>query len=135
MRPSGRATDQLRPVTITRHFTRHAEGSVLVSFGDTKVICTASVEAGVPRFLRGSGQGWITAEYGMLPRSTGSRMDREAAKSASPRFGPQARAAAVGARIGKWNAGTRGGEGERGRGGDEGVFKFLPVSPSPPLPI
>ena len=79
-RPSGRATDQLRPVTITRHFTRHAEGSVLVSFGDTRVICTASVESGVPRFLRGSGQGWITAEYGMLPRSTGSRMDREAAK-------------------------------------------------------
>jgi len=79
-RPSGRAADQLRPVTITRHFTRHAEGSVLVCFGDTRVICTASVEAGVPRFLRGSGQGWITAEYGMLPRSTGSRMEREAAK-------------------------------------------------------
>ncbi len=79
-RPSGRAADQLRPVAITRHFTRHAEGSVLVSFGDTRVICTASVESGVPRFLRGSGQGWITAEYGMLPRSTGTRMDREAAK-------------------------------------------------------
>jgi ribonuclease PH len=80
MRPSGRAPNQLRPVTITRHFTRHAEGSVLVGFGDTRVICTASVESGVPRFLRGSGQGWVTAEYGMLPRSTGTRMEREAAK-------------------------------------------------------
>src|SRR5690606_4914790 len=76
-RPSGRAADALRDVRLTRHYTRHAEGSVLVEFGDTKVICTASVEAGVPRFLKGSGQGWITAEYGMLPRSTGSRMDRE----------------------------------------------------------
>ncbi|MCH8499384.1 MAG: ribonuclease PH [Marinobacter sp.] len=80
MRPSGRATDQLRDVKITRHYTRHAEGSVLVEFGDTKVICTASVENRVPPFLKGSGQGWITAEYGMLPRSTGSRMMREAAK-------------------------------------------------------
>lgn len=79
-RPSGRAADQLRQVTLTRHYTRHAEGSVLVEFGDTKVICTASVEAGVPRFLRGSGQGWITAEYGMLPRSTGERMQREASR-------------------------------------------------------
>ncbi len=79
-RPSGRRPEQLRPVKITRHYTVHAEGSVLVEFGDTKVICTASVEAGVPRFLRGSGQGWITAEYGMLPRSTGSRMGREAAR-------------------------------------------------------
>lgn len=79
-RPSGRAADQLRQVTLTRHYTRHAEGSVLVEFGDTKVICTASIEAGVPRFLRGSGQGWITAEYGMLPRSTGERMQREASK-------------------------------------------------------
>ena len=79
-RPSGRANDQLRQVTLTRHFTRHAEGSVLVEFGDTKVICTASVESGVPRFLRGSGQGWITAEYGMLPRSTGERMQREASR-------------------------------------------------------
>lgn len=79
-RPSGRNLDQLRPVSITRNFTCHAEGSVLVTFGDTKVICTASVEAGVPRFLRGEGQGWITAEYGMLPRSTGSRMGREAAR-------------------------------------------------------
>ena len=79
-RPSGRAAAQMRQVTLTRHYTRHAEGSVLVEFGDTKVICTASVEAGVPRFLRGSGQGWITAEYGMLPRATGERMQREASK-------------------------------------------------------
>jgi ribonuclease PH len=67
-------------VKITRHYTKHAEGSVLVEFGDTKVLCTASVENSVPRFLSGSGQGWVTAEYGMLPRSTGSRMDREAAR-------------------------------------------------------
>lgn len=80
IRPSGRLPDQLRAINITRHFTKHAEGSVLVAFGDTKVICTASVATDVPRFLRGSGQGWITAEYGMLPRSTGSRMDREAAR-------------------------------------------------------
>lgn len=79
-RPSGRAQDQLRHVRITRHFTCHAEGSVLVEFGNTKVICTASVEEGVPRFLRGEGQGWVTAEYGMLPRSTGTRMGREAAR-------------------------------------------------------
>lgn len=79
-RPSGRRVEQLRPVKITRAFTKHAEGSVLVAFGDTKVICTASVESGVPRFLRGKGQGWVTAEYGMLPRSTDSRMDREAAR-------------------------------------------------------
>lgn len=80
MRPSGRALNQLRDVRITRHYTKHAEGSVLVEFGDTKVICTASVDTSVPPFLRGKGQGWITAEYGMLPRSTGSRMLREAAK-------------------------------------------------------
>lgn len=80
MRPSGRAVDQLRPLKITRHFTKHAEGSVLIECGDTKVICTATVVSGVPRFLRGKGQGWITAEYGMLPRSTGNRMDREAAR-------------------------------------------------------
>ncbi|WP_119393838.1 ribonuclease PH [Salinibius halmophilus] len=80
MRPSGRALDQLRDITIERNYTCHAEGSVLVSFGNTKVICTASVEENVPRFLKGKGQGWITAEYGMLPRSTGSRMIREAAK-------------------------------------------------------
>jgi ribonuclease PH len=79
-RPSGRAPNQLREVTISRHFTCHAEGSVLVSFGNTKVICTASVENSVPRFLRGQGQGWVTAEYGMLPRSTGERMGREAAR-------------------------------------------------------
>lgn len=80
MRPSGRSAQQLRAINITRHFTKHAEGSVLVAFGDTQVICTASLEDGVPRFLRGSGEGWVTAEYGMLPRSTGTRMDREAAK-------------------------------------------------------
>ncbi|MCK7544568.1 ribonuclease PH [Marinobacter bryozoorum] len=80
MRPSGRQPEQPRDVRLTRHFTRHAEGSVLVEFGDTRVICTASVENKVPPFLRGEGQGWITAEYGMLPRSTGSRMGREAAR-------------------------------------------------------
>ena len=80
MRPRGRANDQLRDVRITRNYTKHAEGSVLVEFGDTKVICTASVDTSVPPFLRGKGQGWVTAEYGMLPRSTGSRMIREAAK-------------------------------------------------------
>jgi ribonuclease PH len=79
-RPSGRQPDQLRPIKITRHYTRHAEGSVLIEFGDTKVICTASVTSGVPRFMKGEGRGWITAEYGMLPRSTGTRMDREAAR-------------------------------------------------------
>jgi ribonuclease PH len=79
-RPSGRAPTQLREITITRNFTRHAEGSVLVCFGDTRVICTASVEQGVPRFMRGEGRGWVTAEYGMLPRSTGTRMAREASR-------------------------------------------------------
>lgn len=80
MRPSGRAPNELRPITISRHYTKHAEGSVLIEFGDTKVICTATVEEKVPGFLRGQGQGWVTAEYGMLPRSTGSRMGREAAR-------------------------------------------------------
>jgi ribonuclease PH len=79
-RPSGRAPNDLRDITITRNFTRHAEGSVLVGFGDTRVICTASVEQGVPRFMRGKGRGWVTAEYGMLPRSTGTRMAREASR-------------------------------------------------------
>ena len=79
-RPSGRAADQMRPIRITRHYTKHAEGSVLVEFGDTKVICTVSVESGVPRFLKGQGQGWLTAEYGMLPRATGSRTQREATR-------------------------------------------------------
>ncbi len=79
-RPSGRSANQLRDIRITRQYTKHAEGSVLVEFGDTKVICTASVQLGVPPFLRGQGQGWVTAEYGMLPRSTGTRMDREAAR-------------------------------------------------------
>lgn len=80
MRPSGRAPDQMRTVKFTRRYTKHAEGSVLVEFGDTKVLCTASVSESVPRFIKGTGKGWITAEYGMLPRSTGDRMDREAAK-------------------------------------------------------
>lgn len=84
MRPVGRAPQHVRPLTLTRHYTKHAEGSVLVEFGDTKVLCTATVEEGVPRFLKGQGQGqgqgWITAEYSMLPRSTHSRNVREAAK-------------------------------------------------------
>jgi ribonuclease PH len=80
MRPSGRTPDQLRPIRITRKYTKHAEGSVLVEFGDTKVICTASVDERVPGFLKGKGKGWVTAEYGMLPRATGSRMAREAAQ-------------------------------------------------------
>jgi len=80
MRPSNRTPAQTRPITITRQFTAHAEGSVLVEFGETKVLCTASFTEGVPRFLKGQGQGWVTAEYGMLPRSTHSRMDREAAR-------------------------------------------------------
>ena len=81
MRPSGRAPDELRKTEIHRNYTRHAEGSVLVCCGETKVLCTASVEERVPMFLRGKGEGWVTAEYGMLPRSTGSRMRREAASS------------------------------------------------------
>lgn len=80
MRPSQRANDQLRDIRITRQFTKHAEGSVLIEFGDTKVLCTASFTTGVPPFLKDSGQGWVTAEYGMLPRSTHTRMQREAAK-------------------------------------------------------
>ena len=79
-RPSARANNQLRNIEIIRNYTKHAEGSVLIKFGDTHVLCTASVEEKVPGFLKGKGQGWVTAEYGMLPRSTGSRMDREAAK-------------------------------------------------------
>lgn len=80
MRPSGRSPNQLREIKITRNYTKHAEGSVLIEFGDTKVLCNATVEDRVPRFLKGQGKGWITAEYGMLPRSTGDRMGREAAK-------------------------------------------------------
>ncbi len=80
MRPSQRLSNQLREIRITRHYTKHAEGSVLIECGDTKVICTASVEERVPPHKKGSGEGWVTAEYGMLPRSTGSRMPREAAK-------------------------------------------------------
>jgi len=78
MRPSGRKPDQLRDIRITRNYTKHAEGSVLIEFGETRVVCNVSVEEKVPNFLKGKGQGWVTAEYGMLPRSTGSRMNREA---------------------------------------------------------
>ena len=80
MRPSGRRPDELRPVSMEREYTKHAEGSVLVAFGDTKVLCTASVEARVPGWLRGQGRGWVSAEYGMLPRATHTRSDREAAR-------------------------------------------------------
>ncbi len=79
MRPSGRKPDQLRDIRITRNYTKHAEGSVLIEFGETRVICNVSVDEKVPNFLKGKGQGWVTAEYGMLPRSTGNRMNREAA--------------------------------------------------------
>ena len=79
MRPSGRQPDHLREIRITRNYTKHAEGSVLIEFGETRVVCNVSVDEKVPSFLKGKGQGWITAEYGMLPRSTGSRMHREAA--------------------------------------------------------
>jgi ribonuclease PH len=80
MRPSKRATNELRPVRITRNYTKHAEGSVLVEFGDTRVLCNATIEERIPPFLKGKGEGWVTAEYGMLPRSTNSRMNREAAR-------------------------------------------------------
>ncbi len=80
VRPSNRQPEQLRNITLTRNYTKHAEGSVLVEFGDTRVICNVTVEESVPRFRKGSGQGWVTAEYGMLPRSTNSRMDREATR-------------------------------------------------------
>ncbi|APC96411.1 ribonuclease PH [Francisella frigiditurris] len=80
MRPSGRNNDQLRNLKVTHNFTKHAEGSILIEFGDTKVLCTASVTEGVPKFKKDSGEGWLTAEYGMLPRSTHTRMDREAAR-------------------------------------------------------
>ena len=79
-RATTRSMNELRPISISRGYTKHAEGSVLIEFGETKVLCNASIEDSVPRFLKGSGQGWITAEYGMLPRSTGTRMDREAAR-------------------------------------------------------
>src|SRR6476660_10148815 len=79
MRPSGRKPDELRPVRISRGYTRHAEGSVLIEFGDTRVLCTASIDDKVPPFLKGQGRGWVTAEYGMLPRATNTRTQREAA--------------------------------------------------------
>jgi len=80
MRSQGRTNDALRPVTFTRHYTRHAEGSVLACFGDTRVLCTASIDERVPAFLKGAGKGWVTAEYGMLPRATHTRTEREAAR-------------------------------------------------------
>lgn len=80
MRQNGRSNEQLRQITLTRHYTKYAEGSVLVEYGDTKIICTASITPGVPKFLKDKGQGWITAEYGMLPRSTNERTDREATR-------------------------------------------------------
>ncbi len=80
MRPSGRSPDEMRQIKITRNYTMHAEGSVLIEFGNTKVLCTASVETRIPGWLRGKGQGWVTAEYGMLPRATGSRTGREASR-------------------------------------------------------
>src|SRR3970282_3016840 len=79
MRPSGRKPEQLRDIRSTRNYTKHAEGSVLIEFGETRVLCNVSVDEKVPNFLKGKGQGWVTAEYGMLPRATGSRMQREAA--------------------------------------------------------
>ena len=81
MRPSGRAADELRPIAITRHYTKHAEGSVLIEYGDTKVICTASVDDRVPLFLKNTKRGWVTAEYGMLPRATHTRSQREAGRN------------------------------------------------------
>jgi len=93
-RHDGRATDQLRPVRITRDYLRHPEGSVLVEFGDTKVICTASLEDKVPPFLKGQGKGWVTAEYGMLPRSTNTRMNRE-------RGGPSGRSQEIQRLVGR----------------------------------
>ena len=94
LRHDGRRPDQLRPVTITRDYLRHPEGSVLVEFGDTKVICTASVEDKVPPFLKGQGKGWVTAEYGMLPRSTNTRMSRE-------RGGPSGRSQEIQRLVGR----------------------------------
>ena len=90
MRPSGRKPEELRPISLTRQYTVHAEGSVLVEFGRTKVICNATLEQSVPSFLKGRGKGWITAEYGMLPRSTGQRMRREATQSRQGLQGPEA---------------------------------------------
>jgi ribonuclease PH len=94
LRPDGRRPDQLRPVSLTRGYLRHPEGSVLIEFGDTKVICTASLEDKVPPFLRGRGQGWVTAEYGMLPRSTGTRTSRE-------RTGPSGRSQEIQRLVGR----------------------------------
>lgn len=109
-RPDGRRTDEIRPVTFQRGFTKYAEGSVLIAMGDTKVLCTASVTPGVPAFLRGQGEGWVTAEYGLLPRSTGTRCDREAARGKQSGrtqeiqrlIGRSLRAAVDRKRLGEW---------------------------------
>lgn len=109
-RADGRRTDEIRPVTFQRGFTKYAEGSVLISVGDTKVLCTASVTPGVPAFLRGQGEGWVTAEYGLLPRSTGTRCDREAARGKQSGrtqeiqrlIGRSLRAAVDRKRLGEW---------------------------------
>src|SRR4029453_12243744 len=112
-RPDGRALDQLRPVAITRDFLRHPEGSVLVEFGDTKVICTASIEEKVPPFLKGQGQGWVTAEYAMLPRSTNTRTQRD-------NRGPSGRSQEIQRLVGRALRGgiDRGKVGGRAGGGD-----------------
>ena len=89
MRSNNRQNNELRPIHFIRQYTKHAEGSVLVCFGDTKVLCTASIEAGVPRWLKGQGKGWLTAEYGMLPRATGTRTQREAARGKAIRTHPR----------------------------------------------
>ena len=100
MRPSGRAQDEMRSVSFTREFVKHAEGSVLVEFGGTRVLCTASAEQGVPPFLRNSGQGWVTAEYGMLPRATHTRSPRSGARQADrPHAGDTAPDRALAARV------------------------------------
>ena len=102
MRSDGRAPDQLRPVTITRGYTKHAEGSALIEVGDTQVICTVSVEERVPPFLKGKGEGWITAEYGMLPRATSTRSQREVERGAAPPAAPTRSSASSAARCARW---------------------------------
>jgi ribonuclease PH len=101
-RADGRAADQLRPIKMTRDYLRHPEGSVLVEFGDTKVICTASIEEKVPQFLKGQGKGWVTAEYGMLPRSTNTRMNRERSGPSGRRAGDPGSSSGAVARGGRW---------------------------------
>ena len=107
MRPSARQPAELRPIRFTRHYTQHAEGAVLVEFGNTKVLCTASVETGVPSFLKGKGEGWVTAEYGMLPRATHTRSRREnTSKNSKPDMSkpaaPKKSSVSLGAACGPW---------------------------------